>query len=439
MSVYWDRRMLAIFLWAFASGVPLLMILSTLAARLFEAGFTLKDIGFFGLAALPYSLKLLFSPFVEQLRLPGISRLFGRARSWMIVAMLGVMLSLWSMGSIDLAKPDTLMLIFWATLATCFCSSVSDIAEAEIRIELLNTDELGPGNACYNAGYQIGMLTGSAGTLILAQHVGWNTAYHIVASFMLIGIITVILKKHRARPNTQTIEAKETAQWLQRFNHSPRFLKIILEKIYLPIIAPMRHLTQHRGWVLLFLIVGFYLFSQEFMLNMLNPFLLSIGYTKTQIGLISGGFGTTVLVICGFASGLLIQRFGHNKILLISGFFQILTCLMLYALATHCANPAHNAQHHGLFIAYIVLQNMALGIGSSAFATLMSYYCRMPYTASQNAILTSVMAAAKASVILLSGYIATWLNWPTFFIIAALCMLPAFIFILRLQRVNNVV
>ncbi|HVA35213.1 MAG TPA: MFS transporter, partial [Stellaceae bacterium] len=83
LRVYGDRRMLAILLMGFSSGLPLALTASTLAIWLKEGGVSLTAIGLFAEVGLAYNLKFLWAPAMDRVRLPVVGRL-GRRRGWAV-------------------------------------------------------------------------------------------------------------------------------------------------------------------------------------------------------------------------------------------------------------------------------------------------------------------------------------------------------------------
>ena len=84
LRVYADRRMLAILLMGFSSGLPLALTGSTLAIWLKESNVTLTAIGLFAQVGLAYNLKFLWSPAMDRVALPVLTRRLGRRRSWAV-------------------------------------------------------------------------------------------------------------------------------------------------------------------------------------------------------------------------------------------------------------------------------------------------------------------------------------------------------------------
>ncbi|MGH6619462.1 MAG: AmpG family muropeptide MFS transporter, partial [Alphaproteobacteria bacterium] len=101
LAVYRDRRVLSLLFLGFSSGLPLALTGATLAARLEQAGVSLTEIGLFGLVGIAYSLKFLWSPLVDRLPLPLLTRRFGRRRGWMLLAQCTLMVAIAGMAPVD--------------------------------------------------------------------------------------------------------------------------------------------------------------------------------------------------------------------------------------------------------------------------------------------------------------------------------------------------
>src|ERR1700694_5631199 len=81
-----DRRLALMLALGFSSGLPFLLVFSTQSAWLRESGVSRTDIGLMSYVALAYSFKFLWAPIIDARVLPGLARLLGRRRAWMLVA-----------------------------------------------------------------------------------------------------------------------------------------------------------------------------------------------------------------------------------------------------------------------------------------------------------------------------------------------------------------
>ena len=163
---YFTRPLLTILCLGFASGLPLALTASTLSAWLFEAHVDKAAIGLFAAVATPYTLKFLWSPLMDSLRFPVLTRLLGRRRGWILATQIALVGSLLLLAA---ASPD---INPWATAAVAllvaFCSASQDIVIDAYRVEILAKEEQGEGAAMVQLGYRLGMLASSAGALYLA-------------------------------------------------------------------------------------------------------------------------------------------------------------------------------------------------------------------------------------------------------------------------------
>ncbi len=104
VAAYLTPRMLIILAMGFASGLPLLLTLSTLSYWLSKVGVDKTTIGLFALVGTPYTFKFLWSPIMDQVPLPVLTRLLGRRRSWLLLTQVLLAVAIFVMGQIDPAR-----------------------------------------------------------------------------------------------------------------------------------------------------------------------------------------------------------------------------------------------------------------------------------------------------------------------------------------------
>ena len=149
LSVYREKRLIIVFLMGFASGLPFLLSGATLSIWLTEVGISLTEIGLFALVGTPYNLKFLWAPLLDRVKLPLLSRLMGRRRSWMVLIQVGLMVSIIALGLCD-PRTGTIFTALLA-LAVAFFSASQDIVIDAYRIEILGDDQQGAGAAMTQA------------------------------------------------------------------------------------------------------------------------------------------------------------------------------------------------------------------------------------------------------------------------------------------------
>ncbi|WP_367118723.1 MFS transporter [Phenylobacterium sp.] len=222
LAVFVERRALVMLALGFASGLPNLLIFDTLSLWLREAGLSLQVISIFALATLSYSLKFLWAPLIDRTRVPGLTRLLGHRRSWMIVLQVLLMIGLWMISGVDPARDLGLMAAFAALVA--FVSATQDIVIDAWRIEAAEVEKQGAMAAAYQWGYRIAMIVAGAAPLLIAETYGWSTSYAVMAGLMLAGVLGVLgaprETAHAIRPihaeGVPSRPALELPEWIAR-------------------------------------------------------------------------------------------------------------------------------------------------------------------------------------------------------------------------------
>ena len=138
LRVYTDRRMLVMLLLGFVSGLPFLLVSSTLSLWLKDAGVSLVAIGLFSIVKAPYSFKWLVSPLIDQYQLPLLGKL-GRRRGWAVFLQIFLIISLFLM-SVTNPKLSPIVFVIWVFLTALF-SACQDIVLDAYRIERFKAKE----------------------------------------------------------------------------------------------------------------------------------------------------------------------------------------------------------------------------------------------------------------------------------------------------------
>jgi PAT family beta-lactamase induction signal transducer AmpG len=399
-----QSRFIIILLLGFASGLPLALTSSTLTFWLAESGTSKGAIGLFAVVALPYTLKFLWAPLLDQIPLPLLGRL-GRRRGWGIFIQILLALAIVALGRADPA----LHLHRAAVLALLvgFLAASQDIVIDALRVEVLPLPDQGMGAALIVLGYRLGMLASGAGALYLAQYGGWQLAYTVMAGLLGIGALGFLLSP-ASDVRDQESEVRKKA-----------FL--ISDLCFL--ISGLRR----PNWPLIAAFIVLYKLGVVWALAMTSPLYVDLGFTKPEIASISKVFGILAMIAGGFAGGWLVKRRGILPALLGSGLAQM---LCLYAFA-------------GLALAGHSLPWLALAIGSenftgamatAAFVAYLSSLCNRDYTATHYALLSALAGVTRDLLSAPSGLLAEHLNWVEYYTLVPLASLPGLGLLLILRR-----
>jgi PAT family beta-lactamase induction signal transducer AmpG len=389
-----NRRMLVALVMGFSCGLPLLLTLSVLQAWMKEAGVDLTTIGLMSLVGLPYTLKFFWSPVFDRYALPFL----GRRRGWLLVSQLALMASLvWLGFNNPAAHPELLAL---AALAVSFFSASQDIVVDAYRREDLPDRELGLGSSLYINGYRVGMLLASGGGLILADHIPYSMVYVLMALCLLPGVITTLMTPEPQVPSFPvTLKAAVIDPLVEYFSRS------------------------NALWILGFILM--YKIGDTMAAAMTTPFYLDIGFSKTQIGAVVKLFGFWATIGGTIIGGIAMIRLGILRSLWIFGILQALSTAGFFLLAT--IGPSLTA-----LSAVIAFENLSGGMGTSAYAAYMASITDKRFTATQYALLTSLMGIPRVLAAAPTGYLATLMGWQGFFIFCTLIALPGLLLLLRI-------
>ena len=392
-KLFGQPKMAIILLFGFSSGLPLFLTSRTLQAWMTLERVDLTTIGLFSLVALPYSLKFIWAPVVDRFVPPFL----GRRRGWILITQVILLLLIAWMSFRDPLRGQQLLAV--NALLIAFFSATQDVVVDAYRADVLNDYEMAGGAAMYVVGYRIALIVTGSLAFILADRLSWPITYLVLASLMLIGVIA----NFRA-PNPVERDAPP---------------KSLTEAVVLP----LGEFFQRAGWgkgfaVLLFIVL--YKLSDSLAQNMSTPFLLQTGFTQTEIGAIAGFLGLGVTIFGALMGGVVSGRIGINRSLWLFGGLQAVSNLMYYFLALIGKSQA-------FLIATMLVENFCTGLVTAGFLAFLMSMCSVRFSATQFALLSSLMAASRDILVAPAGGIAEATGWPTFFLITLAAGIPGLI------------
>ena len=406
----------------FSAGLPLLLVLGTLSFWLREAGLDRTTIGYLSWVGLAYAFKWVWSPLVDRLPLPLLTRWLGRRRSWLLLSQGMVMAGLVGMAFND--PQLALAPIVWCALAVAFGSATQDIALDAFRIESADVQHQAALAATYQTGYRLAMIWAGAGVLWVAaraevagvsgyQPGAWKVAYLVMAASMLVGTITVLLSREPA-PRTFA-PAKNALDWLHG-----------------ALVEPFADFLGRYRWqaVLILGLISIYRISDVVMGIMANPFYVDMGYTKDEVAAITKVFGVLMTLLGAFVGGALAMRLGVMRVLMLGAVLSAATNVLFAWLGTR----GHDLT--GLILV-ISADNMAGGIASAAFIAYLSSLTNVQYSATQYALFSSMMLLAPKWIAGFSGRFVDANGYTEFFLGTALLGLPVLILVALVSRMKT--
>ncbi len=381
----------------FSSGLPLLLIGSTLKARMTEAGIDLKTIGVFSLVGLPYVLKFLWSPFLDRIQFAR----FGRRRGCLLIVQPLLALSLVVLARIDVSGSRWILAL--SCMGVGFLSATQDILIDSYRREILSDQELGWGSSVALNGYRIAMLVSGAFALFLADHLSWTYVYSVMALLMLIGFVTTV------------------------FAHEPQQIVPPPSSLRQAVVEPFVELFRRPKVVTFIAFVILYKIGDSMASDMTVPFFLHIGFTKTEIGTVAKLFGFWATIAGGLIGGIILLRIGILQALWMFGLLQGAS-IISFSLLTWTGNNL------AWLASVITLENFTSGMGTAAYAAFLAQSTNRKFTATQYALLSSLTGVPRVLLGSSGGFLVEWLSWGGFFVFCTLLAIPGLILLAVLTK-----
>jgi PAT family beta-lactamase induction signal transducer AmpG len=433
-----SRKVLSILLLGFSSGLPLALTAATLQAWLVKEGLSLEKIGLFSLVGTPYAWKFIWAPFLDRYAVPILGRrrgwilvtqialacciialAFSNPRNWiwgMVIASMGVAFFSASQDIVfDAYKTDVVtekergLIASFGTIGYR-CAMLVSGTLAPILADQLTNSILDPGNGGFlkTSGIvpAIKNLLGIVGTpdAVTASEISFKVVYLLMGCLAFCGIFATLLAPEPKTP-------AKPPKTLQEAAVRP-FLQFIGRK---------------RSWEIL-LFLTFYRLDVILATALLTPFLVkALGFSLTDVGVVSKGVGL-VSLLAGIAfGGALMGRIGLRRSLWIFGIAQGGSTAAFMWLA-------HVGHVYSVMATAIALENFCSGMGTAAFTAFLMSQCDARYTATQYALLTSLMGLARVAGQAPAGYLVEALGWQSYFLLSIFAAVPGLLLLLRYSK-----
>ena len=381
LRMFVQPKMATLLALGFSSGLPFYLTSKTLQAWMTTAKVDLATIGFFSLVTLPYSLKFVWAPVMDRYVPPFL----GRRRGWVFITQVLLLLAIAAM---SLHDPRTgLKMLAINAIAIAFFSASQDIALDAYRTDVLENREMGAGAAVFVMGYRVAMITTGALAFYLADRIAWPTVYLVLSVLMLIGIATTFVANEPVLRDAP-----------------PRTL---VEAVVLPFADFFQRAGVLRALLVLLFVVA-YKYSDSLAGSMTTPFLLQAGFSQSEVGAVFLGIGVVATIAGVVAAGAAIGSWGINRALWVFVVFQGLSNLTYYGLSL-------SGKNHAFMVGAVITENFGLGLVTGAMTAYLMSMCNKRFTATQFALLSSLMAASRDILVAPAGKIAESLGWPGFF------------------------
>jgi MFS transporter, PAT family, beta-lactamase induction signal transducer AmpG len=385
-AVLASPKMLAILLLAGASGFPNQLTESALQAWLKDVGTTNTTIGLVSYVALPYLLKPFWAPLVDRFPLP----LLGRRRGWILAMQLAIAAGL---ALLALQSPAiSLTGVSVCALAIVFFSATQDISIDAYRTDVSLPGERGLAAAATNLGYRTASYGALAIALVIADHFGWRAAFLVLAGGMLLFCVATV----RA-PSTEN-------------RYRPSSLRE-------SVTAPLKELLGTPSALTFIAVILLFKVGDAFANKLFTPFMMDVGFSKTDLGLIIKPLFTAGSLVGSVLGGVLMVRLGLLRSMLGFGVLQALSNLLYCVLAAV-------GKSFGFMCVAVFVEHVAAALGNIALVALIMALCDRRYTAFQYALLSAIALLPRYSLGYPAGWVADHGGWYLYYVTSFVIALP---------------
>jgi PAT family beta-lactamase induction signal transducer AmpG len=324
----------------------------------------------------------------------------------MLVAQLSIGASLLVLAGVD--PQENIEAFALVAFAVAFSSATQDIVIDAYRIECAEIRMQGVLAAAYQYGYRIAMLISMAGALALATYAPWSVTYMAMAGCMVIGVLATLWCKE---PTTQDRRAVYTGM-----SASEKVSKWFQHAVADPFADFFNRFG--RIAILLLAFVSLYRVSDYVLGILATPFYLEIGYSKLQVSGIAKVYGTWITLLGVAAGAWAVLKVGVARCLLTATILIASTNLFFAAMVLVGPEP-------WMLVVTISADNLAGGFSGTVLIAYLSSLTNLSFTATQYALLSSVMSLLGKFTAGYSGNVQEAIGWLGFFLYAAALGIPA--------------
>jgi MFS transporter, PAT family, beta-lactamase induction signal transducer AmpG len=392
-----DKRLTAVLLLSFASGLPYNLTGFTVQAWLASEGLDIKTIGIFTLVSLPYLFKFLWAPFLDRYLPP----ILGRRRGWILIYQLCLSVAIAFMGFCSPTKE--LYVLGAAAVLVAILSASQDIVIDAYRVDTIPVSERGLAAAVQSFGYRTAAMLAGAVLVLIAAHLGWRLAFLMVACLMAATTLGTLWAPEPEVPG-----------------QPPRTL---IDAVW----HPLRALFSQKGAWGFVLLVLLYKVGDAFALSLYSAFMIKgVGFSLDELS-IAGKVNMTVSSMIGVAfGGWVYMRWGTFKSLLIFGISQALTNLLYAWLAVA-------GKKVWLLVLATSLDTGVGGMGLAAFVAFLVSLCSANFSATQYALLSALASVPSKVMGYVAGIVVSHIGWANFFVVTCLTGVPGIILLVILR------
>jgi PAT family beta-lactamase induction signal transducer AmpG len=393
-----NKRLFAILMLGFASGLPLALTGTTLQAWFTQANVDLKAIGALSLLGIPYTLKFLWAPLMDYY---GFAKL-GKRKTWIMLMQLALAISLLILSQMNPSFQAAGMGM--VALLIAFFSASQDISINAYTTDILAPEERGLGAAYSVFMYRMAMLVSGGLALLSAHYLGWETTYQAMAGLMLLLMAYTCFSPRANEPISGARNLYQTTQ------------------------QALSDILQRDKIILILFFIMFYKFGDALALSLITNFLLhGLGFTLADIAWAYKFVGFVAMILGGFIGGIILTRWSVYRALLVFGLAQAFSNLMFAVLA-------FVGKDFSLMVASMFIENFCSGLSTAALLAFMMSLCNHRFTASQFALFSAVASLGRVFLGPVAALMVEHFGWVQYFMWSFVLCFPAIVLLILLKN-----
>ncbi|MFO1410820.1 MAG: MFS transporter, partial [Steroidobacteraceae bacterium] len=299
-----------------------------------------------------------------------------------------------SIGALALQDPAvSLPAVAVTALVIVFFSASQDIVIDAYRADVSLPHERGLAAAASNLGYRACAWLAFAGALVVADVFGWRAAFLLLAVAMAAFALATLLAPEPPRAAARPASLAAS------------------------VLEPLRELLGSPGALGLIAVIITFKIGNAVALKLFTPFLMDVGFTKTEIGLVAKAVLTTSAIAGGILGGIWMVRLGLLRSMLLFGALQTVTTLAFCALSIA-------GRSFPLMIAATAIENLSAAMGNIAEVALIMALCSARYSAFQYALLSVLALLPRYLLGGPAGWLADQGGWTVYYLVTFLLGLP---------------
>ncbi|CAO5680014.1 MAG: Anhydromuropeptide permease [Holosporales bacterium] len=398
LLVYYQKDLFYLLFLGISSGIPFLLILSTLSYWLNELNFSPSIISLFTAVSLPYSLKAFWAPYIEA-HSPPFLTFINRKRAWGLISQFFLCLSIVCLAHIN--PVDSTKLFASVAVLLCFFAATQDIVIDGIRIEQFGDNGNGPAASFSAIGFHLGKLASGCGTLYLASWYDWCTAYQLIALGILPGFLALCF----IRLTCESLPVFEKKSFKDAFKSLNAY--------------------KNLKWMLFF--VALFKVCDSVIQGTSATFLYELGLSKIEFADLTKVYGTVWVILGAVIGGAIIEIFGVYAAAFIAASIQGISCLFF-------AIQAHIGYDYLILSIVIAVENFASGFLICSLVAIISAFVDKRYAMSHYTLLYAFGSLSRVVFSAISGYIVEYSGWFRLYLSLVFFVLPISYIIYRLKK-----